>query len=169
MEHQLKNFMIIIQVRTHTQYPESHSLIPCHSITPTNQAPRSHDPSRLPAAVAMLRLLVLILELRSKHSTRDRAHDTVSTKLIATEVAGRTTSHGAHQTSIALGLCVGIGAAVLLLAGLSVGVLRLSLGVLVLWICALLGKLVLRLLSGVCTLLLLAILPGGFVRHWLLM
>jgi hypothetical protein len=112
---------------------------------------------------------VLVLKFRAHHSTSYGAHDTMSTKLIATKVPSCAAAQSTHQTSVALSLCVRVGAAVLLLARLSVGVwwLCLSLGVLVCRIGALLGELVLRLRSRVCTLLRLTVLPGDSVRYWL--
>ena len=79
---------------------------------------------------------------------------------VAAKVAGSTTAKSAHQTAVTLGLCVGVGGAVLLLAWLAIGVL--ALGVLIVGVGALLGKLLLRLWAGILALL-LAVLSLGML------
>lgn len=67
--------------------------------------------------------------------------------LVATKVAGCTTTESAHEASVTLGLCIGISGTVILslLAVLAV----LALGILVLRIAALLGELLSRCLARV--------------------
>lgn len=111
----------------------------------------------------MLGLLGLILELGTEDSTCYGAHDTVAAHLVASKVSSGTSTKRAHQASVALSLCVGIGRAVGLLARLAVGVVALR--VLVLRIGALLRELVGRLSPWVGPLL-LAILSLLLLVVW---
>jgi hypothetical protein len=65
----------------------------------------------------------------------------VAAHLVAAKVSCSTSAERAHQSSISLGLCVGVGGAVILLSGLAtVGILAVR--VLVRLVCTLLGELV---------------------------
>jgi hypothetical protein len=86
----------------------------------------------------MLGLLMLVLELAAENRACYGSKDTVSAHLIATEVASGSATYGAHKTSIALSLHIGICGAVL--AWLCLAVL-LTLRVLILGVGALLWEL----------------------------
>jgi hypothetical protein len=104
----------------------------------------------------VLRLLVLVLELRAEHCACYGTHDSMSAHLVSTKVPRRTTAHGTQQASVALSLRVGVSRAILVLSrlsGLAVCVLALALRVLVRLVCALLGELVVGLSTGVSALL----------------
>jgi len=108
--------------------------------------------------VAVLGLLVLVLELGAEHSARQRADDAVATHLVAAKVPRCTAAERTHQPSVTLSLRIGICSTVLLLVLSWLGVWVLPLRVLVLWIGALLGELVLGLGTGILTLLLVVLL-----------
>ena len=106
--------------------------------------------------LVILFILVLILKLAAKHCTCDGADDTVTTHLVTAKVSRCTTAKRTHQTTVALSLRARVGRAVLLLAGLAVGVV--ALGILILLIGALLRKLVVWCLAGVLLLAVLSLL-----------
>lgn len=107
--------------------------------------------------VIVLRLLEVILGLATKHGACYGTENAVAAHLITAKVSRSTTTKSAHQTSITLLLHGWIAGSILLLTGLTVGVL--TLGVLILTVGTLLGKLVLRLGARVASLLVLAVLP----------
>jgi hypothetical protein len=110
--------------------------------------------STLVTAVAVLRLLEMVLELVAHEGTGESAHDAVAASLVSAKIAGGASTESAHESTVALTLHGGISRAVLLLARLAVCVL--ALGVLVLAVRALLGELVLRLRAWVLLLAVLA-------------
>jgi hypothetical protein len=110
--------------------------------------------STLVTAVAVLRLLEMVLELVAHEGTGESAHDAVAAGLVSAKIASGASTESAHESTVALTLHGGISGAVLLLARLAVCVLALR--VLVLAVRALLGELVLRLRAGVLLLAVLA-------------
>lgn len=98
-------------------------------------------------AVAVLSFLVLVFEFAAKDGACYGTENAVAAHLVTSKVAGSATTESAHQSTIALGLCIGICWAVLAWLGLAIW--ALALGILVLGIGALLGKLVRRLLTRV--------------------
>ena len=91
------------------------------------------------ALLVVLLVLVLVLELGAQDSSGNGADDAVAAHLVSAEVSRSTASEGAHQASVALGLCIGVGGAVVL-AWLTILVL-LPLRVLVMRVSALLREL----------------------------
>lgn len=108
--------------------------------------------------VAVLGLLVLVLELGAEHSARECADDAVAAHLVAAKVPRGTAAERTHQSTVTLSLRIRICGAVLLLVLSWLAVWVLPMRVLVLWIGALLGELVLRLGTGILTLLLAVLL-----------
>lgn len=98
-------------------------------------------------AVAVLSFLVLVFEFAAKDGACYGTENAVAAYFVTSKVAGCTATESAHQSTIALGLCIGICWAVLAWLGLAIWVL--ALGVLVLGIGALLGKLVRWLLTRI--------------------
>jgi hypothetical protein len=126
--------------------------LPCKEIQETQ---------KLPATVAGLRLLVLVLKLRSEDCACYGAHDAMTAHLVAAEVASCTTTESTHQASVALSLGVWVAWSVTWRTWLAIlRVMLLALGILVGWVCALLRELVLWLCTWVTALLLLAIVSG---------
>lgn len=104
----------------------------------------------------ILGLLELVFQLGAHDCSRQRTQDASasSANFVAAKVSCCAASNGTHQTSITFCLSVGVGGAVVLLARLTISVWwLLTLWILVVGICALLRKLVLRLCAGVLTLL----------------
>jgi hypothetical protein len=106
---------------------------------------------------------MVVFELTTKHCTGDGTNNAVATHLVAAKVSSSTAAQGAHKASVTLLLHSWVaGAILLLLSGLPVGVL--ALWVLVLAVGTLLRELIVRLLAGVASLLVLAVLPESNVR-----
>jgi hypothetical protein len=83
-------------------YPQTPLFVQKATHTETKQR------KQLPAAIAVLGLLVLVLELGSKNRACYGAHNAVAAHLIATEVASSTTSQSAHQAAVTLCLSIGV-------------------------------------------------------------
>ena len=114
-------------------------------------------------AVAWLLVLVLVLELASKHSASKGTNNSMTPHLVATKVPCSTSSQCAHQPPVAFSLRVGICGAIVLLAWLAIRVRSLRVvGVLVLLVGALLRELVRRSSTWI---LLLVVLAGLYVSY----
>lgn len=92
------------------------------------------------AAVLVLLVLKRVLCLVSKEGTGDCAEETVATRFVAAKVACSAAADSTQETTIALGLRVGVGGAVALL-GRSAVLGLLAMGILFLWVGALLREL----------------------------
>jgi hypothetical protein len=123
--------------------------LPCKEIQETQ---------KLPATVAGLRLLVLVLKLRSEDCACYGAHDAMTAHLVAAEVASCTATQSTHQASVALSLGVGVGWSITWRTWLAIlRIMLLTLRILVGLVHALLRELVLWLCTWITSLLLLAI------------
>ena len=114
------------------------------------------------AILIVLGLLVVVFELTTEHCTGDGTDNAVATHLVAAKVSSSAAAQGAHKASVTLLLHSWVAGAILLLSGLAVGVL--ALWILVLAVGTLLRELIVRLLAGVASLLVLAVLPESDVR-----
>lgn len=93
-------------------------------------------------AVVVLLVFELIFELVAHEGAGEGSHYAMATHLVSAEVARGSSAERAHQASIALGLVVWICGTIALLAGLAgLTIWILALGILILWISALLREL----------------------------
>lgn len=102
----------------------------------------------------MLFILERILCLVAHESSRDSAEQAMATHLVAAKVSCSAAAKCTHQTTVTLRLRIGVCGSVALLA-LCVSAILLSLGILLLRVCALLRKL---LRGGLARVLLLSVL-----------
>lgn len=109
--------------------------------------------SSVVAAVLVLLVLERVLGLVSQEGAGYRAEQPVAARLVAAKVARSAAAERAHESTIAFGLRVGVGGPVALLLARSAAVLvLLALGILLVWVRALLREL----------------LGWGLARVWLL-
>lgn len=121
-----------------------------------------HSMTVVATILVVLGLLEVVFGLAAKYCACYGTQNAVAAHLVATEVSGSAATESSHKPSVTLLLHSWVAGTVLLLSGLAIGIL--ALGILILTIGSLLRELVLRLLTGVASLLVLAVLPGNIVR-----
>lgn len=112
--------------------------------------------------IVVLGLLELVLKLMTEKGACKSTYDAVATSLVTAKVSSGASTKSTHQASVTLSLCVRISGAVAWLTCLRVCIL--SLGILVLWVGALLRELLARLSTRILSLLLTVLVVLAVIK-----